>query len=61
MRLSNMMKFYIAMDDKPQKQIAYEIGIGPSTLQRLIAGRNIDQYATLRVIGWLFNDELEKT
>lgn len=51
------MKFYIAANDKQQKQIADEIGIGASTLNRFIGGKSVDQSATIKVINWLFEEE----
>lgn len=57
MRLSKMMKMYVAVNDKMQQQIAEEIGIGSSTLTRFIGGKNVDQDATIKIINWLFSKE----
>ena len=57
MKISTMIKLHIAMGDKMQKDVAKEIGIGPSALTRLTSGRGIDQHATIRVIDWLFKHD----
>jgi len=57
MRLSKIMKFHIAASDKQQKQIADDIGIGSSTLTRLVGGKGVDSTTTIKIINWLFGEE----
>ena len=51
------MKFHIAASDKQQKQIADDIGIGSSTLTRLVGGKGVDSTTTIKIINWLFGKE----
>ena len=57
MTLSKMMKLHVAMSDKMKQQIAEEIGIGASTLARIVDGKSVDQGATIKIINWLFGEE----
>lgn len=57
MKLANMMTIHIATARKTQKQVADEIGISTKALARMSAGKPVDQFATLKIIAWLFEEE----
>jgi predicted transcriptional regulator len=52
-----MLKQYIVLSDRSQEQIAQEIGIAPASICRFLAGKDINQDGTIRLIGWMFGSK----
>ncbi len=53
MRLGKIIKYYRAMNDMTQRQLAKEIGTGYATICRIERGHAIDALTLLRVKNWM--------
>lgn len=55
-RLGKMLKIHCLNEGINQKKLADEIGIGASTLSRIMKGKSPDFEGGLKIMAWLFND-----
>lgn len=56
MRIGQLLQKWRAIEDRAVRDLAAEIGISPSTLNRLELGQNIEADAMLKVNNWLWSD-----
>lgn len=54
--IGKVMRLYRRVNDIEQKALADEIGIHPSTLSNVEAGKHTNQETLIRLINWLFGD-----
>jgi transcriptional regulator with XRE-family HTH domain len=55
-RIGKLLKLWRATQEVEQHKLAAEIGMQPSTLCRLEAGKSVDMPTTIKVIAWMFGD-----
>lgn len=56
--LSKILKLYLAVNDVEQKQLALYWEMSPSSLTRLLQGKDVDMKSFANIVKWLGEDEL---
>lgn len=59
-KLGEMLSLYRAVNKIGTRELAMEIGVSSSTINRIEHGKQMDQTSLILVFCWLFNSEEKK-